>query len=49
MASAYEGIGAGAGSRGVASFYLVQTIASAPPAPETGRLMTMRRKLVGGE
>lgn len=49
MASAYEGIGTGAGSRGVASFYLVQTTASAPPAPETGRLMTMRRKLVGGE
>ncbi len=49
MASAYEGIGTGAGSRGVASFYLVTTTASAPPSPETGRLITMRRKLVGGE
>lgn len=49
MASAYEGIGAGAGSRGVANFFLVQTTSSAPPASETGRLMTMRRKLVGGE
>lgn len=49
MASAYEGIGTGAGSRGVANFFLVTATATAPPAPETGRLMTMRRKLVGGE
>lgn len=49
MASAYEGIGGGAGSRGVASFFLVNATATAPPSPETGRLMTMRRKLVGGE
>ncbi|HBE73773.1 MAG TPA: hypothetical protein DDW31_06790 [candidate division Zixibacteria bacterium] len=49
MASAYEGIGTGAGSRGVANFFLVTATASAPPAPETGRLITMRRKLVGGE
>ncbi|GEM_PF-2586859 len=49
MASAYEGIGTGAGSRGVANYYLITTSATNPTATEQGRLQSMRRKLVGGE
>lgn len=49
MASAYEGIGTGAGSRGVAGYYLINATATEPTATERGRLQSMRRKLVGGE
>lgn len=49
MASAYEGIGSGAGSRGAASYFRVITTATRTGAFETSRLEVLRRKLVGGE
>jgi Tfp pilus assembly protein PilX len=49
MASAYEGIGTGAGSLGVAGYYLINTTSTDPTATEQGRLQSMRRKLVGGQ
>ncbi|HTY07965.1 MAG TPA: hypothetical protein VMF29_02250 [Candidatus Edwardsbacteria bacterium] len=49
MAAAYEGIGTGAGSRGAANYYRVQTAAqkTTPNNFEVSRLVALRRKLVG--
>ena len=49
MCSAYEGIGTGAGSRGVAATYLINATAVGVAGTEQGRLQSLRRKLVGGE
>lgn len=49
MCSAYEGIGTGAGSRGVAASYLINASAANVTGTEQGRLQSLRRKLVGGE
>ena len=49
MASAYEGIGSGAGSRGAASYFRVITAAARTGGLEISRLEVLRRKLIGGE
>ncbi len=49
MAAAYEGIGTGAGSRGAANFYRINTAAqkTTPNTFEVSKLVALRRKLIG--
>jgi hypothetical protein len=49
MAAAYEGIGTGAGSRGAANFYRINTAAqkTTPNNYEVSKLVALRRKLIG--